>query len=341
MNSTERVLATIEGKPVDRRPVVILLSLYGAGLIDCPLEEYYTNAGRYVEGQLAVRETFAPDVLSVPFLLTAEGEAFGSQLTLRRDNPPIFERPVLKADDAWDKLPIPDVDSSPRLVFIRESLRRLVREARGEVPVIAFALSPADLPIMLLGLEPWLKTVLFNETKARQLIDVTLSFFIRWTRALFQDGAAMVVVPQAFTNPLIVTADIAKRLSIPALKEALTQVNGHFVLHNVGQPILPFLELYRDAAIGNVIGYVLDPADSFVRAREILGPEPVLMGNFDAPSLNTRSAKAVFEACISLLLERRDDSRFILSTAGPDVPLSTPAENISAMVEAVRNESSR
>jgi uroporphyrinogen decarboxylase len=334
-------LATIEGKPVDRRPVVILLSLYGAGLIDCPLEEYYTNAGRYVEGQLAVRETFAPDVLSVPFLLTAEGEAFGSQLTLRRDNPPIFERPVLKADDAWDKLPIPDVDSSPRLVFIREALRRLVREARGEVPVVAFALSPADLPIMLLGLEPWLKTVLFNETKARQLIDVTLSFFIRWTSALFQDGAAMVVIPQAFTNPLIVTVDIAKRLSIPALKKALAHVNGHFVLHNVGQPILPFLELYRDAAIGKVIGYVLDPADSFARAREILGPEPVLMGNFDAPSLNTRSAKAVSEACTSLLDERRDDPRFILSTAGPDVPLSTPAENILAMVEAVRNESSR
>jgi uroporphyrinogen decarboxylase len=194
---------------------------------------------------------------------------------------------------------------------------------------------------MLLGLEPWLKTVLFNETKARQLIDVTLSFFIRWTRALFQDGAAMVVIPQAFTNPLIVTADIAKQLSIPALKAALTRVNGHFVLHNVGQPILPFLDLYRDAAIGKVVGYVLDPADSFARAREILGPEPVLMGNFDAPSLNTCSAKAVSEACISLLHERRDDPRFILSTAGPDVAISTPAENILAMVEAVRNESSR
>jgi uroporphyrinogen decarboxylase len=341
MNSAERISATIDGKPVDRRPVVVLLSLYGAGLIDCPLGEYYTNAGRYVEGQLAVRETFATDVFTVPFLLTAEGEAFGSQLTLRRDNPPIFEQPALKVDDAWDKLSIPDVDSSPRLVFIREALRRLVREARGEVPVIAFALSPADLPIMLLGLEPWLKTVLFDEAKARQLVDVTLSFFVRWTRALFQDGAAMVVIPQAFTNPLIVTADIAKQLSIPALKEALTRVNGHFVLHNVGQPILPFLDLYRDAAIGKVVGYVLDPADSFARAREILGPEPVLMGNFDAPSLNTRSAKAVSEACVSLLHERRDDPRFILSTAGPDVPLSTPAENILAMVESVRNESSR
>jgi uroporphyrinogen decarboxylase len=341
MNSTERVSATIQGKRVDRRPVVVLLSLYGAGLIDCPLEEYYSVASRYVEGQLAVRETFAIDVLTVPFLLTAEGEAFGSQLTLRRNNPPIFEKPALKAGDAWDKLPIPDVDSSPRLVFIREALRRLVREAGGEVPVIAFALSPADLPIMLLGLEPWLKTVLFDEAKARQMIDVTLAFFVRWTSALFQDGAAMVVVPQAFTNPLIVTADIAERLSIPVLKEALTQVSGHFILHNVGQPILPFLELYHDAAIGNVIGYVLDPSDSFSRAREILGPEPALMGNFDAPSLNTCTAKAVSEACLSLLHERRDDPRFILSTAGPDVPLSTPAENISAMIEAVKIGSTR
>lgn len=341
MNSTERVLATIEGKPVDHRPVMVLLSLYGAGLIDCPLEEYFTIAGHYVEGQLAVRETFAPDVLFAPFLLTAEGEAFGSQLTLRRNNPPIFEQPVLKPGDRWDKLSIPDVDSSPRLVFIREALRRLVRETMNEVPVAAIALSPVDLPIMLLGLEPWLKTVLFDEAKARQLIDITQAFFIRWTGALFQDGAAMVVVPQAFTNPLIVTADIARRLSIPALKEALTQVNGHFVLHNVGQPIQPFLELYREAAIGNVIGYVLDPADSFARAREILGPEPVLMGNFDGPSLNTRKAKAVSQACISLLHERRDDPGFILATSGPDVPLNTPAENILAMMKAARIGSTR
>ena len=337
MNSTERVLATIAGKSVDHRPVMVLLSLYGAGLIDCPLEEYYTIADHYVEGQLAVRETFGPDLLSVPFLLTAEGEAFGSQLTLRRNNPPVFEKPALKADDAWDKLPIPDVDSSPRLVFIREALRRLVRESRGEMPVAAFALSPVDLPIMLLGLEPWLKSVLFDEAKARQLIDVTQAFFIRWTRALFQDGAAMVVVPQAFTNPLIVTADIAERLSIPALKEVLSQVNGPFILHNVGQSILPFLELYRDAAIGNVIGYVLDPADTFTRARAIMGPEPVMMGNFDGPSLNARTAKAVFEACMSILHERRDDPRFILATSGPDVPLNTPAENILAMIEAARS----
>jgi uroporphyrinogen decarboxylase len=339
MNSAERVLATIQAEPVDRRPVIVLLSLYGAGLIDCPLEAYYTDAGRYVEGQLAVRERFAPDVLTVPFLLTAEGEAFGSQLTLRRDNPPIFERPALKVGDAWDKLEIPDLDSSPRLVFIREALRRLVAELRGEVPVIAFALSPVDLPIMLLGLEPWLKTVLFDETRARQLIEITQAFFIRWTSALFQDGAAMVVVPQAFTNPLIVTADIAKRLSIPALKAALTRVEGRFVLHNVGQPILPFLELYRDAAIDNVIGYVLDPADAFARARAILGPEPVLMGNLDGPSISTSSAIAVSETCRTLLHERRDDPSFILSTSGPDVPLNTPAENILAMVEAVRNGS--
>jgi uroporphyrinogen decarboxylase len=184
-----------------------------------------------------------------------------------------------------------------------------------------------------------LKTVLFDEAKARQLIEVTQAFFIRWTSALFQDGAAMVVIPQAFTNPLIVTADIAKRFSIPALKAALTQVKGRFILHNVGQPILPFLDLFRDAAIGNVVGYVLDPADSFARARAILGPEPVLMGNFDAPSINTCSATAVSEACKSLLHERRDDPSFILSTSGPDVPLSTPAENILAMVEAVRNKS--
>jgi uroporphyrinogen decarboxylase len=337
MNSTERVLAAVQGQPVDHRPVAATLSLYGAGLIECPLTEYYTIARHYAEGQSAVRETFAPDILFAPFIMAAEGEAFGSELTIPRDNPPILKKPVLKESDTWGHLPIPDVDSHPRLVFIREALRRMVRESEGEVPVAAIALSPMDLPVMLLGLEGWLKTVLFHEAKARQLVDVTQAFFIRWTRALFQDGAAVVVIPQAFTNPLIVTADIAVRLSIPALKEALARVEGHFILHHVGQPMIPFLKLYRDAAISNVIGYLIDPADTFADARAVLGPEPVLLGNIDGQSMNQCSPKAVSKVCASLLGERRDDKRFIPATTGADVPLNTPAENILAMIEAIRS----
>ncbi|MCP4414546.1 MAG: uroporphyrinogen decarboxylase, partial [Gammaproteobacteria bacterium] len=39
MNSRERVLAAFHGKPMDRRAVSLVLSLYGARLTQCELPE--------------------------------------------------------------------------------------------------------------------------------------------------------------------------------------------------------------------------------------------------------------------------------------------------------------
>jgi hypothetical protein len=40
MNSRERLFALVTGEPLDRRPFGALLSLNGAGLTNCPVEEF-------------------------------------------------------------------------------------------------------------------------------------------------------------------------------------------------------------------------------------------------------------------------------------------------------------
>ena len=85
MNSIERISATLQGKPTDRRAVSLLLPLYGARLTDCKPSKYYTDAAAYARGQSAVRETFQPDVLFGPFAVALEGAAFVSVMTANNE----------------------------------------------------------------------------------------------------------------------------------------------------------------------------------------------------------------------------------------------------------------
>ena len=63
MNGFDRIQATIEGRPLDRRAFIPVLSLYGARLTDCPLEQYFSDPKAYTEGQIAVYREFEPDII--------------------------------------------------------------------------------------------------------------------------------------------------------------------------------------------------------------------------------------------------------------------------------------
>jgi uroporphyrinogen decarboxylase len=96
------------------------------------------------------------------------------------------------------------------------------------------------------------------------------------------------------------------------------------------------MDLFR--GLPNVVGFIPDPRDSLAEAREIVGPDPVLIGNIDGPTLDKKTAGEVTAACEALLHDRRRDPRFILCTTGPDVPWNTPPENIRALLRSVRND---
>ena len=334
MNSMERILATLAGKPVDRRAFTAMLSLYGARLTDCPLEQYYTDPAAYARGQSAVLETFEPDILLSPLAFAAMGLAFGSELHFFADLAPNIRRPGIASADEWGKLVLPDPDTHPHLLFFREAVRRMAAETQGQVPVAAILPTPIDLPILIMGLEAWLETVLFDIPRARGIVEDLTPFFVRMANSMLGDGAAFIVISGAFISPAIVTREIIATFARPALEEALAQLNGPVILHNTGAPVLPHLDLLT--GLPATAGFAVDYLDDLNQVREIVGPAPVLLGGPLGPSLPQMTAAQVEGECRAILEERRQDARFILFTSGADIPLNTPPENIHAIRQAAQ-----
>jgi len=332
MNSRERVTAALQGQPVDRRPVSLVLGLYGSKLTDCPLSEYYRNPAAFARGQAAVLETFRPDLVFGPFALPLEAAAFGSEVRHFDRQPPNVVRPAIASADELDQLTIPDVDSHPLLTFFRDAVRLLVVRHGRRTPVAAIASSPTDLPALLLGIEGWLNALLFDEDGARRLMEITVAHWVRWAEALFADGADLVVIPAGFVNPALVSRPVVERITGPVLRDALSRVDGLVVLHSGGNTFAPYLDLL--AGLPNVVAFVLNGGDSFTEAREKAGADQVVVGNVDGPTLFQRGREEIREDCLRALRNRVADPHFILGTSAADIGLDTPPENIHVIREA-------
>jgi uroporphyrinogen decarboxylase len=334
MNSLQRVLATASGQPVDRPAYTLTLSLYGARLIGCPLNQYYTQASAYVEGQCAVREIFAPDLIFSPFVLTALAEAFGGEVIYFEQQAPNLARPGALSAAAAAKLPIPDLDTHPRLLFMREAVRSLATRYRGEVPIVGVVLAPFDLPPLLMGIDLWLETLLEDEPAARAVLDLCTAFFIRWANALLQDGATFLAFPAVFCNPAIVPWRVIDQIALPVLRGALSEVQGPLVMHHGGMRLAPYLSRYLN--LPNVAAFVIDGHDALAEARATLGAAPLLLGNLDGPTLDRHTPQALQARCRQILTDRVADPRFIFATSGPDVGWTTPPELIQTVCQTVQ-----
>ncbi|MHC9542079.1 MAG: uroporphyrinogen decarboxylase family protein [Vulcanimicrobiota bacterium] len=335
MNSMERIQATLAGKPLDRRAIVPVLSLYGARLTDCPLEQYYTDPAAYAHGQSAVRETFQPDVLCAPMAFALIGAAFGSKVHSFADQAPNIRHPLIRSRDEWENLVYPDLDTHPQLLFFRKAIRLMTAEHNGQVPVAAVLPPPVDLPALIMGMEVWLETVLFDADGTQLIMEKVIPFFVRLANSLLDDGAMFIDLPCSFASSAIVTRTIAADFARPALTKALTQLKGPVVLHHGGAPILPHLDLLM--GLPSTIGFALDHRDNPGQVRHVVGPNPVVLAGPCGPDLGRMTSTQVENECLAVLQDRRQDAHFILATSGADIPLSTPPENIHAMRKAAES----
>jgi len=329
MNSIERILATLTGEPVDRRTVAPVLSLYGARLTSCPLQTYYSDPAAYARGQAAVLMTFQPDVLFGPFDFPGVGAAFGSELHWMPEYAPNIRRPGIATLADWDKFVLPDPETHPRLLYLREAIQRMAEEHRGQVAIAACMMPPIDLPAMIMGMDTWMETVLFDRDGANRVMEKLIPFFVKLTNGLFAAGATFIAMPCGFTSPAIVTREITQNFGRPILDRALAQLRGPVLVHHIGAPMLAHLDLLT--GLPNVAGFVMDERDDLAQSRQIVGPGPVLFNGPMSPRLPGLTADQVAQECRTMLENRRNDTRFALCTGGPDVPWHTPPENIHAL----------
>ena len=335
MTRMERVMAALQGTRADKRAFTMTLSLYGAKLTDCPVNEYYTRPDSYLKGQIAVAEQCRPDIIFTPFALALEARAFGSDIIFLPQYPPNVKKPFIRKPHDIDRIRMPDQDRDENLCYLRTSARLLCDHFRGTAPICGVLNSPMDLPAIIMGADNWLELLLFDRKRASSVIALMSEYFVKMANSLFDSGIHFLAMAMVFNNPRIVFQKTIEEVVVPALADMFDQLNGPVVFHHGGYPVAGYLQLYR--SLPNIAGFVLDSRDRFTDARRIVGDKMLLMGNLDGPSLGKISTARAIEKARKVLDDRIDDRHFIFATSAADVAWDTPLETLTGIQDLMRH----
>lgn len=331
MNSYERVMSALSGKPVDRPPVLAVLGAYGGRLAGIPLQELYTQADRYVAGQQAVLETFPIDMVLAPFDFSAIAEAFGGTPAFFDHQAPNMKRPGFASAQAVLETPLPDAQTTGRLPVILEATRKLAKLYHGSVPVCGVIPGPAALPALLLGMERWLDTALFDQEKARELMEYTGTFWTVWAHALLTEGADVLIVTEGMATQQICTRDVFVDRFFPHVQTSFSTA-GPLIFHHAGGSIQHIADLLP--TLPNLAGVCISAEDNLPAFRKMLGPDLPLLGNIDALDLPNINLEKLEHRTRESARIGAENAPFILCTSSADIPFETPMETLHTFFRA-------
>lgn len=333
-----RLGATFQGQNTDRPALLLNASLYGARLTGAALADHYTRAATYVAGQRAVQERFQTDFLLTPFYAAALGAAWGSELAFGDRGVPVLKRYAALDIGQLLKLPEPDINAHPAMIYLQETAQGLSLFAKGQIPVVGVMVSPVDLPALIMGSEAWLDALLFEPELALEALKRSERFCLALGRAFLDQGAMALCMTCNFVNPGMLPWRKAKSWLDDFLKGACQAFNCPIVLHHGGFTFQAAVRegefLFKDMA--NVVGFCLDSRDDAQLLRQHMGPGPLLFGNIEGSLLERVDVKGVDKLVRHWFGKMGTDPRAVFATSGPDIPLSTPPENLDALRDALQ-----
>jgi uroporphyrinogen decarboxylase len=324
----------LQGHPVDRTPVFAVLSAYGGRVANIDLRTLYNDVESYVTSQQMVQKTFGFDLVLPPFDYCAIAEAFGGEIVYFEDQPPNMKRPATIIPEKVLKIPLPSPWKTERLPMILEATRRLHDLFHGKVTLLAPVPGCCILPSLIMGLDAWMETLVFDAPLASDILQYTSQFFVAWANALIDAGVDGLIVPEGMATVEIATRELFLEQLLPHLRATLEMVQGPVIFHHTGGHIGHVLDLLP--GLPNLVAVVIGPRDSLTEARRLLGPDVTLLGNLDNVRFHTMTPEEVHRQCMACLETAVPAGRYILSHSGPDIPFDTPPENLHAMIAASR-----
>lgn len=321
--------AMFNGRKGQRPPTGTPTSIACHDLMDITgvsFPEAHLNADAMAELALAGYETIGFDTVMPEYSVDQEVAALGSDVDWgNRDRMP--DTTSFLYEDFSD-IVIPDnFLEQPSMKVLLDALSILRRHVGGKAAVIGKAMGPWTLSYHMAGTQNFLLQIGLGEIdKVRKMIRQLMPATIASANAQFQAGADIVVIADHATGSLISARHYADLL-LPYHQELTKHIDGPTILHVCGN-CTDRLEYFAEAGFD---AYHFEwQIDAKVAVEKVAGRIP-LVGNVNnsqallqgTPDDVYKQARYAIDAGVDII--------------GPEcaIPLTTPLENLKAIVAAV------
>ena len=325
-----RLLAALEGKPVDKVPVcsvtqtgiVELMDVVGASWPDA-----HTNPELMAKLAIANHELSGLEAVRVPYCLTVLVEAMGCEINMGTKNrqPSVTAHPYPK-DLEGATVPA-DLLQKGRIPAVLEAIK-IIREKVGpDVPIIGGMEGPITIASDLVSVKSFMKWSLKKTDLFEQALDIATEAAIMYANALVEAGADVISVADPVASPDLMSPDSFKKFLKARLQKFSSSVNSVTVLHICGN-VNPILSDMADCGFEGLS--VEEKIGSPKKAKEVIGDRARFIGNISSPFTLLPGPIDKIKAEAKHALEEGVD----VLAPGCGIAPMTPLENIKAMVAA-------
>ena len=328
MNGRERVLALLEGRPVDRIPLMPITMMFAADQIGVKYREYVTDYRVLVEGQLRTAERWDIDLVSCISDPAREAGDIGAAVRFFDDQPPAFvESEALLADKSvLSRLKVPEPLDGPRMLD-RIQAAALFKERAGKEKIVeGWIEGPCAHAANLRGINTLMLDFYDDPPFVNDLLAFVTEVGIAFARAQREAGVDLMGVGDAHAS--LVGRPIFEKIIAPhhlKLVQALHSMGLKTRSHICGNTA-------RICEARAALGYDIIDIDSPVSlelARQKMGPDTIILGNIPTVTVMERGTpedvRAAAAECHRICGEKH------IISAGCEVPRTTPIENMDAL----------
>jgi MtaA/CmuA family methyltransferase len=336
MNGYQRVIAMLEGRPVDQLPNMPITMMLAADQIGKPYGQYARDYRVMVEGQLRTAEAFGFDYVSSISDPAREAADCGSSIHYFDDQPPAIDEvhSLLADKTALARLAIPDPLGGGRMHDRVQAGAMFREKVGGELLIEGWVEGPCAEAADLRGINRLMLDFYDDPPFVRDLFEFVLEMAIRFAKAQVEAGVDIIGVGDAAAS--LVGPQIYEEFVWPyekRLVDALRAMGTRTRLHICGNTSRIFSGMGK---LGCEI-VDLDFKVSMAKGREAMGPDQVLLGNVDPVAVVRNGTPESITAAIAQC--HREAGRRYVVGAGCEVPRDTPIENVRAMFAYARSTS--
>jgi MtaA/CmuA family methyltransferase len=328
MTGRERVIAMMEGRPVDQLPFMPITMMFAADRVGAKYSQYARDHRVLADGQLRVAEEFDVDTVSTISDPAREASDYGAEVEWFDDQPPalVESRSLLSDADRLKTLKPIDPLGGGRMHDRIQGIELLRRRVGNEKAVEGWVEGPCAEAADLRGINRLMLDFHDAPEFVRELFSFLVDNALVCAREQVAKGADYIGVGDAAAS--LVGPRLYETFVFPYEKQLVDGIHaagGKVRLHICGS-IRRILE--RVAQLGCELVDIDYPVP-MLEARARMGPQQVIAGNLDPVNVVRNGTPASITAALQEC-RRASGQRYIVG-AGCEIVRDTPDANFHAM----------
>lgn len=325
MTPKERIYAILNGGSYDRPAVTPIFMAWSANFIGRTYRDYYLDGDVLVKSQLGVTKAFNLDQISAISDPWREASAYGMEFDYPENGVGKPRDELIKSYEDISLIKRLDFEQAERTRQRIESVAKMAAEVGQTHSVLGWIEGPMAEYTDLRGDENAFLDLMDDPQKFMEVGELMVENGISFAAAQVRAGADMIGVGDAAAS--LIGPNLYTKYVLPLeqkLFAAIHEAGATVKLHICGD-INTIVEHMAKSGTDVIDVDWMVPLD---KARQLVGPDIVLCGNFDPSAvLLQSSAEDVAEAARECI--KAGGEKFFLMP-GCEVPPGTPEENIRA-----------